>query len=161
MDERHYFWLMMANISLMKVITIIMCVLFLTTPSCSVNTWDVDRYKSKFQANKTDFDTLVHLLKGPSLRVGYSINENELPESIQTILHDLEISAVSLNTTVCEGVIDYQFISSWSSKATLYFSKDSCDKEQTVKGYYSKKSEMIEVWGLGDGWTMWIDHDFI
>lgn len=146
----------------MKAITIIICFfLVLTNSGCSVNNWDIDRYKSKFQTNKKSFDTLVHLLKEQSLKVGFSINENELPESIQTILHDLEISDVNLNTTHCNGVISYQFTSSWSSKATLYFSKDSCDKEQAVNGYYSNSSEMIEVWGLGEGWIMWIDHDFM
>ena len=129
--------------------------------SCSLNKWDIDRYRGKFEANKKDFETLVQLLKDQDIKVGYSINENELPESIKTLLSDLNISDVNLNNTQCQGSVDYQFTSSWSSKATLYFSKDTCNKEQTIKGYHANSSEMIEVWGLGDGWTMWIDHDFI
>lgn len=146
----------------MKVLNIVICCfLVLATSSCSVNSWDVDRYKSKFQTNKKQFDTLVHLLKGQNLKVGYSINQSELPENIKTILRDLQISEVNLNLTRCDGVVSYEFRSSWSTKATLYFSNDACEKEQTVKGYHSNPSEMIEVWGLGEGWVMWIDHDFI
>ena len=133
----------------------------LIIPSCSINKWDTDRYRNKFEANKKDFETLVQLLKQQDVKVGFSINENELPDSIVGILNDLDISDVNLNLSQCQGAVNYQFTSFWSSKATLYFSKDTCNKEQTKKGYHAKSSEMIEVWGLGDGWTMWIDHDFI
>ncbi len=129
--------------------------------SCSVNSWDINRYKSKFVSNKQDFEKLVQLLKQQDIRVGYSINENELNEDIKAILSDLDINDVNLNITQCQGLIDYQFTSSWSRKATLYFSKDSCNKVQTIKGYHANITEMVEIWGLGDGWTMWIDHDFI
>jgi hypothetical protein len=146
----------------MKATTIMICFfLILTNFGCAVNKLDVDSYKGKFQANKKGFDTLVQLLKEQTLRVGYSINENELPDNIQTILDELEISDVNLDVTQCQGITGYQFTSSWSSKATLNFSKNTCDKDQTVQGYHAKISEMIEVWGLGDGWSMWIDHDFI
>jgi hypothetical protein len=129
--------------------------------SCSVNSDDINRYQTRFESHKQEFGILVKLLKEQNLRVGYSIRENELPENIRTLLQKLEISAVNLNTTECQDIVYYQFTSSWSSMATLYFSKDSCDKVQAVKGYHSKSSEMIEVWGLGDGWIMWIDYDFI
>ena len=43
---------------------------------------------------------------------------------------------------------------------TVYFNKNDCEKVQTKIGYHSK-STMIEVWGLGNGWYMWIDYDFI
>ncbi len=146
----------------MKGTTIIICFfLTLIIASCSVNKSDINRYRSKFEANKKDFETLVELLKEQSIRVGYSINESELPAGIKAILNELDISDVNLSTTRCHGSIDYQFTASWSSNATLYFSKDTCNNEQAIKGYHANSSEMIEVWGLGDGWTMWIDHDFI
>ncbi|HUP11621.1 MAG TPA: hypothetical protein VM187_05405 [Niastella sp.] len=145
----------------MKATNIIICLLLtFTNVSCSVNKWDVNRYKSKFEIHKKDFETLILLLKEQNLKVGYSVNENELPEKIQALLKELDISDVNLNTTQCQGLIDYQFTSSWSTKATLYFSKDACNKEQTAKGFHTI-DRMIEVWGIGDGWTMWIDHDFI
>jgi hypothetical protein len=146
----------------MKGITAIICYLLtLTIASCSVNNWDISGYRSKFETHRKDFETLVKLLAEQNIKVGYSINENELPESIKIALDHLDISDVNLNTTMCQGSIDYQFTSSWSSNATLYFSKDACNKEQTSKGYHANSSEMIEVWGLGDEWIMWIDHDFI
>ena len=133
----------------------------LTLFSCTVNNWDITRYKNKFQTHKQDFDTLVSLLKKQNLRVGYFVNETELPKNIRIVIEDLSITNISLNVTDCEQLPDYEFTSSWSSKATLYFSNNFCDKEQTNKGYHSKPSEMIEVWGMGDGWVMWIDYDFI
>jgi hypothetical protein len=36
-----------------------------------------------------------------------------------------------------------------------------CNIEMTIKSYHSKPSEMIEVWGMGDGWILWVDYDFI
>lgn len=146
----------------MKVITIVIfLILFVVAPSCSVNKYDINRFQARFESKRQMFETLVQLLDKQNLRVGHSINENELPENVQEILQNLEISTISLNHTQCQGVLDYQLTTTWSRTSTLYFSKDKCDKIQTVKGYHSKHSEMIEVWGLGEGWIMWIDYDFI
>lgn len=141
----------------------ILYLLFITLviSGCSVNNWDVNRYKRKFEANKEDFEKLVNLLKHENIKVGYSVRRNELSDRVQQILNELDIYDVVLDITQCPNVIEYQFTSSWSRKATLYFSKNICNKEQTVKGFHSTPTEMIEVWGLGDDWTMWIDHDFI
>ena len=84
-----------------------------------------------------------------------------MPENIGKMLEDLDISNIDTDFSKCNNAIDYQFTSSWSSQATLYFSKNSCDNERTIKGYHAKLSEMIEVWGMGDGWLIWIDYDFI
>lgn len=116
---------------------------------------------SRFEEHKGDFEELVVLLKAQNIKVGYPINENDLPDKIQNILRELHISDVNLNVTRCKGLVEYQFTTSWSGKTTLYFSKDICSKEETVKGFHAKTSEMIEVWGLGDEWAMWIDHDYI
>ena len=128
--------------------------------TCSVNQWDVDSYISKFERNRKDFERLVYLLKGSNLKAGPPINENELSKNIQIILKNLDVVDVNLIVR-CQGITEYQFTTSWSNNATVYFTKQSCDKEQVVKGYHAKKSEMIEVWGLGNDWTMWIDYDFI
>lgn len=146
----------------MKFVTIIICFFWtLSFSSCSVNDYDINRYKSKFEKHKKDFDKLVGLLQTQNIKIGYPINESDLPESIQDILRKLNISDVNLNLTKCEGFVEYQFTSSWSRKATLHFSKDACYSEQTEKDFHGKTSEMIEVWDLGDEWTMWIDHDFM
>jgi hypothetical protein len=128
---------------------------------CSVNTWDINRYQNKFEAHKGDFEALVSLLKLQSFKPGYPINQNELPQNIQRILDNLNISDLNTNASSCKDTPTYEFTTSWSSKATLYFSKDFCNNSQTIKGYHEKVSETIEFWGMGDEWTMWIDYDFI
>lgn len=129
--------------------------------SCSVNSWDVSRYQGKFERNKKDFEQLVRLLKSQNLKAGYPVNENELTGDIRDVLDDLDISEVNLDYTDCQGPVSYEFAVSWSLKATVYFKKMACSKEETRKGYHANITEMVEVWGLGDGWMMWIDHDFI
>ena len=113
------------------------------------------------EIHKNNFEKLINLLKTEHVRVGYSINENNLSHNIQKILLDLEITNVRTTYTNCDGLIEYEFSSFWTRKASLYFSKNLCEKEQSRKGYHANPSEMIEVWGLGDGWIMWIDYDFI
>jgi hypothetical protein len=138
-------------------------ILFLITlalPSCSENPWDIRRYHNKFEAHKEEFEALVSLLKLQRIKVGYPINENDLPKSIHGILVNLNISDININVSSCKDTPTYEFTTSWSGNATLYFSKDSCNKAQTIKGYHEKVSETIELWGMGDEWTMWIDYDF-
>jgi hypothetical protein len=144
-----------------KVILILIFAAFAFLWLCSINTWNITRYQNKFEAHKKEFEVLVSLLKSQNIKVGYPINVNELPENIRRLLNDLNISDVNTNASSCTGTPAYEFTTSWSSQATLYFSKDSCNNEQTIKGYHEKVSETIEIWGLGDGWTMWIDYDFI
>ena len=128
---------------------------------CSVNTLDIYRYKNKFETHKDEFETLVSLLKLQDIKVGYPINVNDLPKSIHVILDNLNISDVNTNHSSCKDTPAYEFTTSWSSKATLYFLKDPCNKAQTIKGYHEKVSETIELWGMGNDWIMWIDYDFI
>jgi hypothetical protein len=129
---------------------------------CKVNNFDVFRYKNKFERNKKEFEQLVNLLNAQNIQVGYLINQNELPDEIQECLNNLDITDLNLNHTNCEGLIKFEFTTSWCSTAHLYIAKDSCDMEHTKKGYHREtNSSLIEIWGLGDGWFMWIDHDFI
>lgn len=126
----------------MKIKSILILILVsLALPSCSVNTWDINRYHNKFEAHKGEFEALVSLLKLQSFKIGYPINENELPKNIQRILDNLNISDVNINATSCKDISAYEFTTSWSGKATLYFYKDSCNKAQTTKGYHEKVSE--------------------
>jgi hypothetical protein len=145
-----------------KAILVFGCFLMLVQLTCRINSWDVFRYKNKFERNKKEFEQLVNLLKTQNIRVGYSINPNELPDEIQERLNKLDITDVNLNDTNCEGLAEFEFTTSWCSAAHLYISKDSCDMEQTKNGYHRETdSSLIEIWGLGDGWYMWIDYDFI
>jgi hypothetical protein len=139
-------------------------ILFLVTlalPSCSVNSFDISRYQNKFEAHKGEFEELVSLLKLQSIKVGYPIDVNELPKNIKIILDNLNISHVTTTASSCKDTPAYEFTTSWSGKATLYFSKDSCNLLQTNKGYHEKVSNTIELWGMGNEWLMWIDYDFI
>jgi hypothetical protein len=146
----------------MKVITFLFSlVIMVICCSCSVNKSDIRKFKVKFGENKNAFENLVELLKSQNLKVGYSINENELPKNIQELLENLKISDINILTTDCKDISNYQFRTSWSKNATLYFSKDHCNKQQANQEYHSKVSDMIEVWGLGDDWVMWIDYDYI
>jgi len=115
---------------------------------------------NKFQKNKTGFDELVSFLKTFPLNVGYSIDETKFPENIQDQLADLEITDINASISHCGGIVEYEFVSGWTKMSHVYFSKNTCDTTITQKGYYAKRSELVEVWGLGDGWFMWIDHDF-
>jgi hypothetical protein len=145
-----------------KTILVFGCLLMLVPLICKVNNWDVFRYKNKFQRNKKEFEQLITLLKTQNIRVGYFINQNELPDEIKECLNNLDITDLSLKLTNCEGLTEFEFTTSWCSKAHLFISKDPCDMEHTKKGYHREtNSSLIEIWGLGDGWVMWIDHDFI
>lgn len=128
---------------------------------CSISSRDITNYKNRFTAHKNEFESLIKLLEAQHLPVGYSINENELPATIRSLLENLDISDINISLSQCNDSVQYQLTSSWTTNATLYFTKDKCNKEQTVIGYHSKLSEMIEVWGMDDGWIMMIDYDFV
>jgi hypothetical protein len=140
-------------------ITIIILVA-LCSSSCGVNSWDVDKYKSTFESNRVKYNELVAALNKCNFNAGYSIYNNKLPNHITILLEELEITnAFSIHTTC--NTNGYQFETKWSTKAHLSFINDVCVVEQSARGYHTKKSNMIELWGLGNGWVMMIDHDFI
>jgi hypothetical protein len=146
----------------MKLQTIIICLLVtITLGNCSVGSSDIETYKGKFYAHKNTFNNIVTRLRTENIKVGFTVNENELSADVQKILAELGIKDINTSMTTCNGVVEYQFTSIWSSNATLYFSKNECNKQQSKTGFHSKMSEMIEVWGLGNDWIMWIDYDTI
>lgn len=129
--------------------------------NCSVSDKDIKHYKYKFELHRKDFENLITLLSEQNLEKGFSINENNLSDNIKSILKKLSVSRISINNSSCNVLNKYEFTSNWCGNATLYFSKDVCDKQQTEKGFHTKHSEMIEVWGLGNDWVMWLDYDFV
>ncbi|MDF2189232.1 hypothetical protein [Paraflavitalea sp. CAU 1676] len=141
-------------------VSIVFSFLLVVIGSCAPNRYDINRYKRKFEEHRSDFDSLVSLLKTQNLQDGPPVNVNNLPDNIQRQLAALEVFDISVSFTGCTDTAVYEFTSSWSSKAALHFSWDLCDKDQASKGYHGKSGEMIEVWGMGDGWIMWIDSDF-
>jgi hypothetical protein len=136
----------------------------LSLTNCSVNKVDINNYLNNFEDKKKDFDELIiGLLNNESIvgKVGHTINENELSKPIKDKLDKLGIINVERSYSKCPDTTEINLTTNWTTKATVYFTKDICDKEQSAKGYHAKTSQMIEVWGLGDGWIMWIDYDFI
>ncbi len=142
---------------------IILIVLSFTLTKCQVTKSDTENYIEKFNENKIEFDLLAKKIGQDKLllgKIGYSINENELDSILKTELENIGVEDINLKHSECEKIAEVEFVMNWTKNATVYFNKNDCEKEQTKVGYHSK-STMIEVWGLGNGWYMWIDYDFI
>jgi len=73
-------------------------------------------------------------------------------------LGSLDVLALTITETNC-GEPEIEFITSWTDYpiGQMYLTKD-CSDEKSGKGNYWK-SGFIEVWGLGDGWMIWVDSD--
>jgi hypothetical protein len=141
----------------------ILIVLSFTLTKCQVTKSDTENYIEKFNENKIEFDLLAKKIGQDKLllgKIGYSINENELDSILKTELENIGVQDINLKHSECEKIAEVEFVMNWTKNATVYFNKNDCEKEQTKVGYHSK-STMIEVWGLGNGWYMWIDYDFI
>ena len=149
----------------MKLILKIIIFIFLsfTLTKCQVTKSDTENYIEKFSENKIEFDLLAKKISQDKLllgKIGYSINKNEIDSILQTELENIGVDNINLKYSECEKITEVEFVMNWTKNATVYFNKNDCKKEQTKIGYHSKTT-MIEVWGLGNGWCMWIDYDFI
>jgi hypothetical protein len=142
-------------------ITITVVLIILYAVCCRVNSWDIYRYKRQFDSNRKQYNELVEGLKKCPLRVGYTVYTNELPEHLQELIDELNITNVNSRFTPCDGKVEYQFESLWSNKIHLFFTYNTCEIEQSALVAHVIMSEMIELWGLGKGWVMMIDYDFI
>lgn len=137
--------------------------LALCISSCQITESETEEYIERFYENKNQFDELAKRINSDKYafsKIGYSINNSELDSIIKQKLNNLEINRTNLSYSNCDKILETEFTTLWTNKATVYFVKNNCDKTQSKKGYHSK-SGMIEVWGLGDGWIMWIDYDYI
>lgn len=130
-------------------------VVLMLVSGCATSKSDLENFQHKFQQEKFKFETLVKLLDEQDLRVDYFVDETKLSANIRSLLSDLDISVISKNQT------GYEFESSLGRGVHIYFVKDKFDASITYRGYHQKTSEMIEVRGLGEGWTMVVDYDFI
>jgi hypothetical protein len=134
-----------------------------TLTKCQVTKSDTENYIEKFTENKIEFDLLAKKINQDKFllgKIGYSINENELDSILKAELENIGVVDINLKYSECEKTTEVEFVVNWSKNGTVYFNKNDCEKEQTKIGYHSKTT-MIEVWGLGNGWYMWIDYDFI
>jgi len=131
--------------------------------NCQITESNTEGYIEKFTENKSDFEKLAQKISSNKkllAKIDQSVKENEIEAEIKEQLDELDISSFNILSTECDGVVKIEFVVNWTDNATIYFDKDNCEKTNTKKGYHSKNT-MIEVWGLGDGWVMWIDYDYI
>ena len=131
---------------------------------CTVNKHDAKDYIAKFYANKKSFEEIIIELKSSKAfnnRIGLPIRLYELNKELYKKTSQLDVLDIDILYSQCQGINYISLTMNWTKKVTVHLTKDSCDKTQTAKGYHNKTSEMIEVWGLGDDWLMWIDYDFI
>lgn len=138
-------------------------VLFLVlATSCSFSDSDAMDVKDDFLENKPKFEKLVsEILKNKRKRTAeglYSYKE-ELDKNISRELESLEAKINGIAEGDCDGY-DVTFELLWDKSVHLFVCKEGCDSKRTAKGFV-EKGQMIDVYGLGDGWVLWIDHDFI
>ncbi len=142
---------------------LVLITLSLTLSNCQATKSDTEDYIENFTENRVEFEALSKKIinnKALLSKIGYGINENEIDSKIKAELENLGIDEIYLKHSDCEGKIEVEFLTNWTKKASVYFNRNYCETEQTKIGYHSKTT-MIEVWGLGNGWIMWIDYDFI
>jgi hypothetical protein len=122
----------------------------------------VGTYKEFFYENKEVFEQLIKEIqndKSITDKMGLFQSVDKLEDELKIKkLRRLEINTLAIDPTTC-GQPKVEFLTSWTDYpiGQLYLTKD-CVDEQSKKGYYSKGG-FIEVWGLGDGWIIWIDSD--
>lgn len=121
-----------------------------------------DSYKEFFYENKTTFDQLIKDIQGDksiTSKMGLFHEVDKLEDELKTKkLRRLEIHTFSIAQTNCDEP-EIEFITSWTDYpiGQMYLTK-GCPDEKSEKGNYWKGG-FIEVWGLGDGWVIWVDSD--
>jgi len=115
-----------------------------------------------FYDNKEIFESLTDQLTNDKnlidARLGQLIRPEEFDDLTNKQLRRLKIDFVTISNTSC-GQLKIEFTTSWTSYpiGQMYLTKD-CKDDSSNKGNYWKTG-FIEVWGLGDDWTIWIDSD--
>ncbi|MCZ8330213.1 MAG: hypothetical protein O9282_02755 [Flavobacterium sp.] len=130
--------------------------------SCSFTDSDVLDIKEKFSENKPEFEKLVSIIlndENLTYQSGYFIDAKSIKKNILENLEDLEIKLDNIDKTDCEK-FDVTFELLWDNSVHIFMVKEGCPSEKSSKNYI-QKGEMIDTYGLGDGWVLWIDYDFI
>ena len=130
--------------------------------SCSFTDSDVLDIKEKFSENKPEFEKLVSIIlndENLTYQSGHFIDAKSIKKNILENLEDLEIKLDNIDKTDCEK-FDVTFELLWDNSVHIFVVKEGCPSERSSKNYI-QKGEMIDTYGLGDGWVLWIDHDFI
>tara|TARA_B100000809_G_C15103294_1_gene517754 strand:+ start:325 stop:783 length:459 start_codon:yes stop_codon:yes gene_type:complete len=94
--------------------------------------------------------------------IGLYINPDELDGELSQKLKEKGVIRLSV-VDLADDCKEVEYSLDWTEYpiGSLYLTWSSCDSKQTKKGYYKDNFNInfIEVWGLGDNWSMWIDSD--
>jgi hypothetical protein len=148
---------------------LIISIIFLT--SCNyVNTDkkrsdEVESRKTLFYDNQETFEQIIGQLindQNRNNKIGRSIKPNEFDDLTNKKLRRLEIEYITVSNTNCDE-FEFEFMTSWTEFpiGQMYLTKTGCNETKSTKGNYWTDTNFIEVWGLGDGWIIWTDSDFI
>jgi hypothetical protein len=93
--------------------------------------------------------------------LGKSISPESLPKEVSNELNKKGIFRIAISKR--GECIEVEYGTNWTKYpiGQLYLTWSSCEKIETKKGYYENNSNFIEIWGIGDGWSIWTDCDFI
>ena len=121
-----------------------------------------EEYKEFFYENRDTFEQLIKDIqvdKDMTDKMGLfqKVEKLQDKEKVNT-LTSLDIHMLTISETNCDE-LEMEFITSWTDYpiGQMYLTKD-CSDEKSGKGNYWKDG-FIEVWGLGEGWMIWIDSD--
>jgi hypothetical protein len=130
--------------------------------SCSFSDSDVTGIKEDFEEKKPEFEKLVsEILKSKALlnTAGHFIHNEDVSKEILEKLDSVKAEIDGLEKGDCDK-FDVTFRLNWDNSVAIFLCKENCSSKRTVKGFV-EKGGMIDVYGLGNGWVLWIDHDFI
>lgn len=124
----------------------------------------VETYKRFFYENQKTFDQIVERISNNTsinTKTGQRIEPKEFDELTNKQLRRLNIQFVEINKTNCRQ-LEIEFATSWTEYpiGQMYLSKDCLDNKSTKDSYWTD-GNFIEVWGLGNNWTIWVDSDAI
>lgn len=123
----------------------------------------VEDFKIYFEDNRHIFESIVdRIMQDENIihRTGEKLHLKSLDELSLKQLTRLKIEYFSIKKTDCDR-IEIEFITTWTTYPVgqTYLTM-TCPYAQTNKDTYNKFG-LIEIWGLGGGWLLWIDSDFI
>lgn len=92
-------------------------------------------------------------------KLGLLIKPEELEKSLADKLLEKEIAYIIVgNNKDCRKV---EYEKKWSNNlGAQHFEWSNCENKKAEKGYYENLGT-IEVFGIGNGWLVWVDSDAI
>ena len=153
-----------------KMTRLLIILTFLATGCNYINTDkkradNVESYKVFFHDNRETFEQITRQLindKNVSNKVGKFIFPDDFDDLTNKKLRRLEIEFVTISKKDCDD-FEVEFKTSWTNYpiGQMYLTRTGCNETKAIKGNYWTDTGFIEVWGLGEGWIIWTDSDFI